>query len=831
MTGCTHAAETIQNMKARFQFCLALTLLTIVPSLRATEWTIAVYMNGDNNLEGDAIDDFLEMASVGSTADVKIVTLLDRRSGYATSYDNWQDTRRGLITFGDVPDSSWGEGMGELNMGAPATLTDFIDWAATTYPSERLAVVVWDHGDGWKSRTATGRAISGDDTNGDDWLYTDELQQAFTNATADVDLIGFDACLMGMIEVAYEIRNLAAVMVASPANEPLDGWAYDDFLGQLVATPTMTSATLGTVIVDTYYASYGNDYTQAALDLTAVGALASAMDSLGTVLIDNWDGDRQPITAAAAAVQTALDTAVIHERHGGDWPGASGLAVYFPSGTPDKIYDTQTDFGAETGWYDFLTEYAAVMRYDWVGEVRSNTQAYDETDHRDIGDFASELINRSFQIITASPLPAATVGIPHSTTVAASGGIEPYNWTVTGGYAEDEVEAAWVGGGNAQGWRGDDECWTLTLPWSFPFYGSNYNSVYVCSNGYLDFANSSADYSNSVAGLAANARIAPLWDDLLTNNVGGDIYVTSTADFVSVRWVGQIFNWTGDGAPVDFEVVLYPDGRIAFNYGINHTGLTATVGISAGTDTDYILSSLSGATSIASGTSREIVVVPAALPPGLSLTPATGEISGTPTAAGDYVFGISVTDSVPNEESRIFTLTVQPANQGECSYSLVAGYSLLAVPFTDTGLDDAAALLAWLPNGQGAWRWNAASQAWLSYTAGLGGTNFAIAAGDAVLVNCDPGTANVAGTWPESLSFALATGYNLVSVPDGLSGMGTASDLLAAIPNATAVWSWDGANQAWQAWIGGFGGSDFPVEAGTPFLVSVTAPTTWPAVE
>jgi hypothetical protein len=148
--------------------------------------------------------------------------------------------------------------------------------------------------------------------------------------------------------------------------------------------------------------------------------------------------------------------------------------------------------------------------------------------------------------------------------------------------------------GTAQGWHADDAAWALTLNFVFPFYGTGYGAVRVSSNGLLQFAGAGdpASGANSTAALTANARIAPLWDDLHTNGAGDDIFVDdSVADQVAIRWDATN---KADGADVDFTVVLFADGRIRFDYGGRPAGLTPTVGVSQGDGTTYALSAYNG---------------------------------------------------------------------------------------------------------------------------------------------------------------------------------------------------------------------------------------------
>ncbi|GAF99102.1 unnamed protein product, partial [marine sediment metagenome] len=74
--------------------------------------------------------------------------------GYTAAFGNWSDTRRGIINFGDVPSDgtdgnpAWGESRGELNMGDPNSLIEFVEWGMQDYPASDYAVVLSNHGSG-----------------------------------------------------------------------------------------------------------------------------------------------------------------------------------------------------------------------------------------------------------------------------------------------------------------------------------------------------------------------------------------------------------------------------------------------------------------------------------------------------------------------------------------------------------------------------------------------------------------------------------------------------------------------------------------------------------
>ena len=350
-------------------------------------WTILVYMAADNNLEGFALEDLNEMESVALPDNVNVVTLVDRGPGYDSSNGNWTDTRMFLVsadgstqTIGSSFDS-----LGELNTGAGSTLTEFIDAAVAANPASHYALIVWNHGGGL-SGTAW------DDSNGNDNLTLPEMLAAVqASSVGHFDLIGFDACLQGMIEQAWDMRSVADVMVASQELEPGDGWEYHYFLDDLAADPSLNSFDLAAAIVDAYGQRYAGEpdttlsatrtqaldelrdaidvFTAAAIDAGS-GVIAALLDAAErTTVINRGDGDvrdlgsfmRQigtgnspaAVKAAAAGVLEALDAAIL--AHTGTVAGVDGLSVYLPLDSIDDGYvSADYTFLQATTWGNLL---------------------------------------------------------------------------------------------------------------------------------------------------------------------------------------------------------------------------------------------------------------------------------------------------------------------------------------------------------------------------------------------------------------------------------------------------------------------------------------------
>ena len=248
------------------------------------------------------------------------------------------------------------------------------------------------------------RAIAFDDQ-AKDFLDNVELQRVMTRVKKSlkrpVDILGMDACLMSMVEVAYQMRDVAGYAVGSEETEPGDGWPYDRILQSLAAQPSMTPEDLAQEIVKRYIASYGagENVTQSALRLADLKALTQAIDGLGQALkaaladasrrnaimaerarvqeysrpYDDYcdlldlcgllekNVSDKAVRAACGVVRKAAGAAIVATGTKGPAVARSqGVSIYFPKRTLSPLYKT-LDFTKASAWDEFLQAYLSSL--------------------------------------------------------------------------------------------------------------------------------------------------------------------------------------------------------------------------------------------------------------------------------------------------------------------------------------------------------------------------------------------------------------------------------------------------------------------------------------
>lgn len=330
-------------------------------------WTVAVYIAGDNDLETYVMNDLDELERGGSSDDVYVVAQADRSPDYAVGDGDWTGTRRYEIEADGVDGvvkSPVVEDLGELDTGDAATLADFILWVDANYPSDHLALVLWDHGSGWD--IAVNGAIASDDTSGSSISVArgelDAALAAHTAAVGPIDVIAFDACNMSAWEVGHVLRSHALTMTASASTVGGAGLQYDLAIPELLANPSMDAAGFADALAYSA-AGAGLEVTFSAVDLAEMDDLAVAIDAVAVLaladpasnaavrfaanqtggldgayedwwldlgdLAANLSLDPKPSLAAAGDDLTvALDEAILANYTNGPMAFASGLSIF-----------------------------------------------------------------------------------------------------------------------------------------------------------------------------------------------------------------------------------------------------------------------------------------------------------------------------------------------------------------------------------------------------------------------------------------------------------------------------------------------------------------------
>ncbi len=298
--------------------------VTPTPPPAQTSWTFMLYLAGDNNLYTHLQRAVQHLEAQPANPNVTIVVLFDG--------DRTDDSWRFVVQPGGrytLNVNKWH--LGEVNTGDPQTLRDFILWARNTYPAQHYYLSIADHGLGTQG-------IAYDDTNRDpatnrkDFLSTAELRATLRAATNDgqrkIDVLHYDACLMALLENAYQVKDYADHLVASQnlgwsvfayaaylpaqsssaadAADAAAPYAFADLAASVTAATTPRQLALQTV--NAYFehpALVRYPRTISALDLSRADAVRQATDAFAAALRANLANEsvRNAVRNARSAAQ------------------------------------------------------------------------------------------------------------------------------------------------------------------------------------------------------------------------------------------------------------------------------------------------------------------------------------------------------------------------------------------------------------------------------------------------------------------------------------------------------------------------------------------------
>lgn len=243
------------------------------PARAAADWTVFVYVAADNNLSRFATKDLQEMQAGLTSNRVRFVAMVDQaqqgdsRIVEISTAANGQPATQTVVNDGGavIPASR------EVDSGSPETLKKFVEWGTKNYPSRRSMFVIWNHGGGAFADPTHLKSFCWDDQTENHLNLVDLWRVAQSvSSRAKFDIMGFDVCLLGHIETAYQLSRVSDFLVSSEKTEPGDGWEYGSLAAVLSKKPTIYPREFASEIVKSYgnyYSQRGQSGTLSAIDL------------------------------------------------------------------------------------------------------------------------------------------------------------------------------------------------------------------------------------------------------------------------------------------------------------------------------------------------------------------------------------------------------------------------------------------------------------------------------------------------------------------------------------------------------------------------------------
>lgn len=310
---------------------------------------------------------------------------------YADADCLYDDQRDGI--FGN--DSCYTHKDTTVNMSAQKSLTDFINSLSLASASyDKTIFTFWNHGGAYDGVCY--------DENGGDKLTLAEIDASLRETSANFDIIGMDACLMGSLEVAKTLSTYGTYLIASEELEPGHGWNYEELVKWLGENPNATLTNISKAFVDSYIDTAAHastrDKTLSVVDLNKIDTfvsdfttmlsslsptsdyssiLNSAKDSQQYAVnsrysvptgrsmdikhfLQNLKLRRGDLSTQIDALNTQVDDFVVYNRYQNSKINSNGISVFQPlnTGQWDSVYKTKDDF-ISTDWFnlvgDFLT--------------------------------------------------------------------------------------------------------------------------------------------------------------------------------------------------------------------------------------------------------------------------------------------------------------------------------------------------------------------------------------------------------------------------------------------------------------------------------------------
>jgi len=357
-----------------------------------SDWTILVYMAADNGLNLDALADIEDMMQAEFSDNINVIVQVDHSSS-----NNPPAAYRYHIYPELMEQISY---LGEIDSGDENEITSFANWGFNKYPSEKQALVLWSHGNGWYHNfckdVESGNYIS---------IADGEIRRGIKNINEHLEILIFDACNMQTVEVAAEVADYTKYIIASedgvnsvgfPYAEIFTAWEgqtntenlcleigfqYHQYYDGLVGVDQFSCSVLKTnefdgmltkleeftaVYSDSANAEIFVESRQQCLEFNDGGFTNPPLDvdikEFFTIVSDNTEDEQ--LETMADELLTTIESCYIFQNTD-DYPtgytsdDVGAAIIWFPDEETQYFFDTRREEYqqlrfTETGWLDFL---------------------------------------------------------------------------------------------------------------------------------------------------------------------------------------------------------------------------------------------------------------------------------------------------------------------------------------------------------------------------------------------------------------------------------------------------------------------------------------------
>jgi Clostripain family len=316
------------------------------------DWTILLYNAADFDGYNPA-EDFAQ--GLQSTDGVHVLMLEDLYDGESTVWSVEGTPEMPAL----VSRAQWGE----IDMGDQEILTRILSYCQENFPSQRLMVMMYQHGGGWRG-ACYDEHPSGIGGEIDVTFLTPEEMRQSLDSIGGIDALLFTApCIMGAIEPVYQLRNSTEIYIGSEPTSGFIFWidALPSISDLLTTYPDLPSEALARRLLEVVQTTYSQEKwsappqryapTSPALTAihssTAIDVLASALDAFSLTLLEVLDDSLEAVLEARNRTQSFANDELIDAyefaRHCRSIPEMADMSEAFMEAVLAAVTYTFTD--------------------------------------------------------------------------------------------------------------------------------------------------------------------------------------------------------------------------------------------------------------------------------------------------------------------------------------------------------------------------------------------------------------------------------------------------------------------------------------------------------